>query len=139
MSVAFSAPVPKSVKGKPPDPDGRWLVVEEKTSASIQNLHTNRRMWEVGGEELICSSEAPDGSWSRDTKVVCKLVHTDTTQPNWFDLHIQLGDLSLCCPGVCTVHGDEMHFCYGSPDGTRPSSATEWKEGVYLRFKRVQK
>jgi hypothetical protein len=129
-SAAVAAPVPKSLKAKPPVLEGRWQpVVMNSGGRSI--LSANEDLWDVRGGTISRLQKQPDGTF-RPTSTVTITI-PDPTRPDEMDY--ESGGKNSVFRALIQVTADELTIRFGDLNAPRPADMTEGKDG-YL-YKRV--
>jgi hypothetical protein len=134
-SAAAAAPVPKAVKGKAFDLDGRWVTAERVNKG---NEIKEAWAWEIGGETLTIRNPAGDGTFRKTYQgTTTTFSRPDPTKPDEFDYRYSPGQGELVYRGRVQWDGDEWVFCFGEAGADRPTEVKAGKDVYYLRFKRM--
>lgn len=135
LAPAVAAPVPKAVKGKAFDLNGKWETTERVNKGKEVK---EPWVWEIKGEQLTCSGKALGGELRPTFNgITTAFVQPDPTKPDEFDYRFSPGRGELVYPGRVIWEGDEWVFCFAEAGGERPTEVKAGKEVYYLRFRRM--
>jgi hypothetical protein len=130
-----AAPVPKSIKPKAANLDGRWEIVELWSGmADVTTL--NPWVWEIQGETLTIHVNEGGTLKVHDPKTKTTLVRPVTGGADDIDYVRDEGTPRLF-PGIIVVTESELVICFDSPGNPRPTERKPFPSGWYYRFKRI--
>ncbi len=130
-----AAPVPKAVKGKAFDLDGKW-----ETSERVNKGQEVKEpwVWEISGEQLTPCGKVPGGGLRPTfSGATTSFVRPDPAKADEFDYRYKSGGQEMTYRGRVSWEGDEWVFCFGESGGERPTEVKAGKDVYYLRFKRM--
>jgi hypothetical protein len=137
--AAVAAPVPKAVKAKPPNLDGKWDTAERVTLGNDVSK-TQAMVWEVSGTVLTMFDRQQDGTLSAATQpnATVTLAPPDGGAADELDFLFVEGDRRELFKGRAEWDGDELRISFGQAGADRPSEVKATASVYHYRLKRVK-
>jgi uncharacterized protein (TIGR03067 family) len=132
-----AAPVPKALKAKAPNLDGKWQAVEMLSNGDDM-LPNNPWAWEIRGDAVTIFNIRGDGSLQpNDPTTKTTFSRPDTAGPDELDYTRDDGTVRRLFRGRVRLTGDELVLCFGEVDGPRVTELKPGKTTYYYRFQRM--
>jgi hypothetical protein len=133
---AVAAPVPKALKAKRPNLDGRWEI-ELMTYYGHDITSNNPWVWDIDGETLTISVRQSDATLKPlDGGVTTTLVPPVKGEADELDFHRKGVGVNCEFRGRVKVENDELVYVHADANESAPTEFTT-NARFYYRFKRL--
>ena len=132
---AVAAPVPKALKAKAANFDGKWELVRQNNS-NKEVAQISPWIWEIDGETLTLHWGNGDGTF-RKSKFASAFVRPADAQSDEMDYVYNPTNGGKPSLGRATVEAYEFVVCWAEGGNPRPGDITPGPGVNYYRFKRL--